>query len=76
MRVIYVGCGVNVFSNLQNVYIQYVTMPRRPDKRSASGDFALVISLSAPSRHFINSLNEYLLPFHSRLFLICCFKNK
>ncbi|EFI4223224.1 hypothetical protein GXU05_000511 [Escherichia coli] len=47
MRVIYVGCGVNVFSNLQNVYIQYVTMPRRPDKRSASGDFALVISLSA-----------------------------
>ncbi|EFI4385880.1 hypothetical protein HH746_000318 [Escherichia coli] len=47
MRVIYVGCGVNVFSNLQNVYIQYVTMPRRPDKRSASGDFAFVISLSA-----------------------------
>ncbi|WP_212568372.1 hypothetical protein, partial [Escherichia coli] len=49
---------------------------RRPDKRSASGNFALVISFSAPSQHLTNSLNEYLLPFHSRLFLICCFKNK
>ncbi len=39
--------GMNALSNLQNFYIQYVAMTARLDKRSASGNFALVISLSA-----------------------------
>ncbi|WP_223116553.1 hypothetical protein, partial [Escherichia albertii] len=34
---------MNALSGLQNLQIQYIA--RRPDKRSASGSFAFVISL-------------------------------
>ncbi|EFE6905360.1 hypothetical protein GEZ65_00410 [Escherichia albertii] len=43
MRFVHAGCGVNALSSQQNLQIQYIV--RRPDKRSASGSFAFVISL-------------------------------
>ncbi|MCD6800244.1 hypothetical protein [Escherichia coli] len=38
VRVVHAGCGVNALSGLQ-------VITRRPDKRSASGNLTLVISL-------------------------------
>ncbi|PJX01420.1 hypothetical protein CWI54_00150 [Escherichia coli] len=46
MRVVHAGCGVNALSGLQKILpIQYIAGPCWPDKRSASGSFAFVISL-------------------------------
>ena len=46
VRVVHAGCGVNALSGLQSrINSMYCSFIGRPDKRSASGNLTLVISL-------------------------------
>ena len=43
VRVVHAGCGVNALSGLQSN--AHIARKCRPDKRSASGNFAFIITL-------------------------------
>ncbi|MFP1455616.1 hypothetical protein ACLB1O_26580 [Escherichia coli] len=55
MRFVHAGCGVNALSGLKNAHI---ARKCRPDKRSASGNFAFIITQTGKPGFFILICNN------------------
>ncbi|EHI43280.1 hypothetical protein OPAG_09362, partial [Rhodococcus opacus PD630] len=53
MRFVHAGCGVNALSGLQSN--AHIARKCRPDKRSASGNFAFIITLKPGKPGFFTS---------------------